>query len=51
MPPPKIENYFVCIGAQKSGTTWLARMLSAHPDIFVTPVKEILYFDHVAGIT
>ncbi len=51
MPPPRIENYFVCIGAQKSGTTWLARMLSAHPDIFVTPVKEIHYFDHVAGIT
>lgn len=46
-----IENYFVCIGAQKSGTTWLARMLAGHPDIFVTPVKEIHYFDHTAGLT
>lgn len=46
-----IDNYFVCIGAQKSGTTWLARVLATHPDLFVTPVKEIHYFDHVAGIT
>ena len=51
MSPPIIQNYFVCIGAQKSGTTWLARMLACHPDLFVTPVKEIHYFDHVAGIT
>ncbi len=46
-----IENYFVCIGAQKAGTTWLMRALETHPDIFVTPVKEIHYFDHLAGIT
>lgn len=51
MTSPVIDNYFVCIGAQKSGTTWLARMLATHPDLFVTPVKEIHYFDHVAGIT
>jgi hypothetical protein len=47
----RIDDYFVCIGAQKSGTTWLARVLADHPDLFVTPVKEIHYFDHVAGIT
>lgn len=46
-----IGNYFVGIGAQKSGTTWLARMLASHPDIFVTPVKEIHYFDHIRGLT
>jgi hypothetical protein len=46
-----IENYFVGIGAQKCGTTWLARMLAAHPDVFVTPVKEIHYFDHLRGLT
>jgi hypothetical protein len=46
-----IDRYFVGIGAQKSGTTWLARMLAAHPDIFVTPVKEIHYFDHIRGLT
>ena len=47
----RIDNYFVCIGAQKAGTTWLARMLSRHPQVFVTPVKEIHYFDHVRGVT
>ena len=46
-----IENYFVCIGAQKAGTSWLMRALETHPDIFVTPVKEIHYFDHLAGIS
>jgi hypothetical protein len=48
---PTIDNYFVCIGAQKAGTTWLGRVLAAHPDIFVTPVKEIHYFDHIRGLT
>lgn len=49
--PPLIDNFFVCVGAQKSGTTWLARVLSDHPELFLTPVKEIHYFDHVRGIT
>ena len=31
---PTINDYFVCIGAQKAGTTWLARVLARHPDIF-----------------
>ncbi len=48
---PAIERYFVCIGAQKAGTTWLARVLSRHDEIFVTPVKEIHYFDHIAGLS
>mgnify|MGYP000300740087 CR=1 FL=1 len=48
---PLIERYFACIGAQKAGTTWLARTLARHDDIFITPVKEIHYFDHVAGLT
>jgi hypothetical protein len=51
MEPAVINDYFCCVGAQKSGTTWLARVLAEHPQIFVTPVKEIHYFDHVAGIT
>jgi len=46
-----IEDLFVCVGAQKAGTTWLARMLGLHPEIFVTPVKELHYFDHQLGIT
>jgi hypothetical protein len=46
-----INDFFVCIGAQKAGTTWLARMLQIHPELFLTPVKEIHYFDHIRGIT
>ena len=46
-----ITNYFVCVGAQKASTTWLTAVLSQHPDIFTTPVKEIHYFDHVRGIS
>ncbi|HRD76208.1 MAG TPA: sulfotransferase [Hyphomicrobiaceae bacterium] len=51
MTAPRIDDYFVCVGAQKSGTTWLARILADHPELFLTPVKEIHYFDHVRGIT
>jgi len=46
-----IANFFLCIGAQKSGTDWLWEMFSTHPDLFLTPVKEIHYFDHVRGLT
>lgn len=35
---------FVIIGAGKTGTTALARYLSAHPDIFIAPQKEVNYF-------
>lgn len=51
MSAPVIDKFFVCIGAQKSGTTWLAKVLADHPELFLTPVKEIHYFDHVGGIT
>ena len=36
---------FLCIGAQKSGTTWLDANLRAHPDIWLPPAKELHYFD------
>lgn len=36
---------FIGIGAQKAGTTWLARNLAAHPQIWMPPIKEIHYFD------
>lgn len=35
---------FLIIGAQKSGTTWLAKNLKQHPDVFM-PNYEIHYFD------
>lgn len=36
---------FIIIGAQKAGTTWLAKCLGEHPDVFVPEIKEIYYFD------
>ncbi len=37
---------FLCIGAQKAGSSWLHVMLSRHPEIWLPPAKEIHYFDH-----
>ena len=36
---------FLIIGAEKSGTTWLADMLRQHPRIFIPPQKELFYFN------
>lgn len=36
---------FLVIGAQRSGTTWIHRLLQRHPALWLTPVKEIHYFD------
>ena len=38
---------FLCIGAQKAGTTWLDSALRQHPDIWMPPMKEVHYFDYV----
>jgi hypothetical protein len=38
---------FICIGAQKAGTTWLNSMLRQHPAIWMPPMKEIRYFDTI----
>lgn len=38
---------FLCIGAQKAGTTWLFEKLASHPSIWMPPIKELHYFDHL----
>lgn len=35
---------FLCVGAQKAGTTWLYSVLKHHPEVFVPMVKELHYF-------
>lgn len=35
---------FLCVGAQKAGTTWLYANLRSHPAILMPPVKEVAYF-------
>src|SRR5262249_40448697 len=47
-PAPKADSMaspnFIIIGAQKSGTTWLARHLRNHPEVFLVR-GEIHFFD------
>ncbi|MGE5271074.1 MAG: sulfotransferase [Thiohalocapsa sp.] len=38
---------FVCIGAQKAGTTWLHENLRRHPLVWLPPVKELQYFNEL----
>lgn len=36
---------FFVVGAEKSGTTWLAEMLKLHPQVYVPDNKELHYFN------
>jgi hypothetical protein len=40
-----LKPNFLFIGPDKSGSTWLAEVLSQHPQAFVAPAKDIYYFD------
>ncbi|MEM7547220.1 MAG: sulfotransferase [Pseudomonadota bacterium] len=43
---------FYCIGAQKTGSSWLHQYLGQLPDVYTPPVKELHYFDtrHLARL-
>lgn len=41
MKPP----HFVCVGAQKAGTTWLYDRLAEQPGVWVPPEKELHFFE------
>jgi hypothetical protein len=47
MGPP----HFLCIGAHKSGTTWLYQNLRQHPAVWLPPIKELHYFDGMPGLS
>jgi Sulfotransferase family len=36
---------FLCVGAQKGGTSWLYRQLEPHPDFWMPPLKELQYLN------
>lgn len=45
--PDTLRPDFICIGAQKAGTTWLDTVLRAHPDVAMPQGrKEVHYFTH-----
>lgn len=44
---PNLATFFVCVGAQKAATTWLAKALAQHRDCYVPHVKEMHYWSIV----
>jgi Sulfotransferase family len=36
---------FLCVGAQKGGTSWLYSQLEQHPDCWMPPIKELHYLN------
>ncbi len=38
-------TYLICVGATKSGTSWLYEHLVGHPECHLRSVKELHYFD------
>ena len=39
------RTFLIGVGAAKAGTTWLNDYFRGHPDVFVSPIKELHYFD------
>lgn len=39
------KTMLIGVGAQKAGTTWLHAYLAARPDVFMSPIKELHYFN------
>ena len=46
-PGTSTPPFFVGVGAQKAGTTWLHDQLARHPEVALPPRKEVHYFDSV----
>ncbi|MCP5087546.1 MAG: sulfotransferase [Rhodobacteraceae bacterium] len=40
----KNRTFLLGVGAQKAGTTWLHYYLSSHPQVFMSPIKELHFF-------
>ncbi len=43
-----VQPDFLCVGAQKGGTSWLYQQLASHPDFWMPPIKEVRYFDKLS---
>jgi hypothetical protein len=40
---------FICIGAQKAGTTWLYEMLAQNPSVWMPPLKELHFLSYASN--
>ena len=38
------RKMLICVGAQRGGTTWLAKQLRSHQSLYFAPLKEVRYF-------
>ncbi|MFK5997033.1 MAG: sulfotransferase [Rhodobacterales bacterium] len=38
------RTFYLGIGAQKSGTSWLSNYFKSHPEILMSPIKEMAFF-------
>ena len=45
---PNAKPDFLCVGAQKAGTTWLFEQLNSHEDFWMPVLKEVNYFDSMS---
>jgi hypothetical protein len=45
----KMKIDFICVGAQKAGTTAISNLLKQHSGVQVTPRKEVHFFDRIAN--
>ena len=36
---------FIYLGPEKSGTSWLHGTLSRHPQVYLTPAKDLFFFN------
>ena len=43
-PSSRLPN-FLLIGAMKAGTTSLWHYLRSHPQVFMSDIKEVMFFD------
>jgi len=41
---------FLIIGPQRTGTTWLAKQIRSHPEIFMTFPKELYFFSRLGAL-
>ena len=41
------RTFCIGVGAQKAGTSWLFNYLGCHPEIAMSPIKELHYFDQI----
>lgn len=41
------KDIFICIGAQKAGTTWLYNCLKEHPQVYLPLIKELNFFNEI----